>query len=225
MRVATRGSSAWPTAVLPVLALYFCVSRLQRAEMQRCSLRHTHTAAFFDRLSTSVKIEGTAAQGASEDEREDRAKSRGRCSISDRGTHGAEGSKWEEGKHKERKRRRPSNRASRCLDQVGGLHECLRTRETRACASLAVALKTCVKAHTRENEGAWEWASTRYGKMRVPVLDLYIGISLLLYGEWAEEEARLFARLLRHGDTAVDAGAHIGSLSLALARCVGKHSI
>lgn len=54
------------------------------------------------------------------------------------------------------------------------------------------------------------------------MLDLYIGISLLLYGEWAEQEARLFSVLLKSGDVVVDAGAHIGSLSLALAHLVGK---
>ncbi len=227
-----RKESAWPTAVLPVLALYFCASRLQLSDVHLCSLRHIHHSSFFDRLSTSIRIVGgTPAKSASEDEREaDRSRyatdSSGSCSSADRGTHRAAGGERGEGKQKEKaKRRRPTNRASRCIDQIEGLHECLRTRETRACASLADALKACVKTHTGENEDAWEWTRTRYGKMTVPVMDLYIGISLMLYGEWAEEEARLFARLLRHGDTAVDAGAHIGSLSLALSSSVGKFRI
>lgn len=59
-------------------------------------------------------------------------------------------------------------------------------------------------------------------QLLVAVLDLYIGISLLLYGEWSEQEARLFSALLRKGDVVVDAGAHIGSLSLALAHFVGE---
>ena len=57
--------------------------------------------------------------------------------------------------------------------------------------------------------------------MRVPVLDLYIGTSLMLYGEWAEAEVQVFRRLVRAGDTVVDAGAHVGSLTLPLARLVG----
>ena len=126
------------------------------------------------------------------------------------------------------------NRLSRCIDHVVLLHACLRSKPTRACAPLGASLKKCVRSHTNATTGgaweesnwgalAWEWTRARHGYMRVPVLDLYIGTSLLLYGEWAEAEARLFAALVRAGDTVVDAGAHLGSLSLPLAQLVGPY--
>ena len=126
------------------------------------------------------------------------------------------------------------NRLSRCIDHVVLLHACLRSQPTRACAPLGASLKKCVRSHTNATTGgaweesnwgalAWEWTRARHGYMRVPVLDLYVGTSLLLYGEWAEAEARLFAALVRAGDTVVDAGAHLGSLSLPLAQLVGPH--
>ncbi|HYD70903.1 FkbM family methyltransferase [Azospirillum sp.] len=48
-----------------------------------------------------------------------------------------------------------------------------------------------------------------------------IGRMLTLYGEWAEQEVRMLSRILRPGDVAVDVGAHIGTVSLAMARAVG----
>jgi FkbM family methyltransferase len=48
-----------------------------------------------------------------------------------------------------------------------------------------------------------------------------IGRFLEQYGEWAEPEAALLASLLRPGDVVVDVGAHIGTLTVPLARAVG----
>jgi len=63
---------------------------------------------------------------------------------------------------------------------------------------------------------------TLYGRMRYPANDKFIGHSLDLYGEWAAEEAELCMGLLREGDVVVEAGANIGSITLALARAVGR---
>lgn len=62
---------------------------------------------------------------------------------------------------------------------------------------------------------------TRYGPMIVDPTDIYIGRSLVTYGEFSPGEGALFRQLLRSGDTVVEAGAHIGSLTLCLAHCVG----
>jgi len=45
------------------------------------------------------------------------------------------------------------------------------------------------------------------------------------YGEWAEAEVTLFARLIRPGDTIVEAGFNIGIHTLALARMVGATGV
>lgn len=61
----------------------------------------------------------------------------------------------------------------------------------------------------------------RHGPMAYPRADAYVGRSLELYGEYSEDEVRLFAGLLRPGDTVIDAGANIGALTVPLARIVG----
>jgi FkbM family methyltransferase len=61
----------------------------------------------------------------------------------------------------------------------------------------------------------------RQGLMLFNSQDTNVGRLLDTYGEYAEQEVALFARLLRPGDVAVDAGANIGSLSVAMARQVG----
>lgn len=61
----------------------------------------------------------------------------------------------------------------------------------------------------------------RHGIMAWPRQDVYIGRSLELYGEYGEGEVALFRQLVRPGDTVVEAGANIGTLTLPLARMVG----
>lgn len=64
--------------------------------------------------------------------------------------------------------------------------------------------------------------NARHGRFLVNPNDTYIGRALITYGEWSEAEARLFAKLLRPGDTVVEAGANIGSLTVPLSRIVGQ---
>jgi FkbM family methyltransferase len=61
----------------------------------------------------------------------------------------------------------------------------------------------------------------RYGRMLYNRFDIYIGRSLELYGEWSEGEIALFQQLLEPGMIVVDAGANIGTHTVALARIVG----
>jgi len=60
----------------------------------------------------------------------------------------------------------------------------------------------------------------RYGRLTYLLNDAYIGRSLDVYGEYSEGEIDLFRQLLRPGDVAVDAGANIGALTVAMARLV-----
>jgi FkbM family methyltransferase len=61
----------------------------------------------------------------------------------------------------------------------------------------------------------------RHGQLTYLRGDTYVGKSLDLYGEWSEGEIVLFRRLLNLGAVVIDAGANIGTHTLALARLVG----
>ena len=61
----------------------------------------------------------------------------------------------------------------------------------------------------------------RHGEMIFNRNDLYIGRSLQLYGEFSELEVDLLRRLIQPGAVVVEAGANIGSLTVALSRIVG----
>ncbi|MGE0254523.1 MAG: FkbM family methyltransferase [Alphaproteobacteria bacterium] len=61
----------------------------------------------------------------------------------------------------------------------------------------------------------------RHGMMMYPLRDPHVGPSLDRYGEYSEAEARLIEQLVEPGTTAVEIGAHVGSLTVPLARRVG----
>ena len=61
----------------------------------------------------------------------------------------------------------------------------------------------------------------KYGFMLYNSMDPVIGLSLELYGEFADLEVQLLRSFVGPGDTVVDAGANIGTHSLAFARLVG----
>lgn len=63
--------------------------------------------------------------------------------------------------------------------------------------------------------------SVRHGRMLVNRHDTIVGKSLDYYGEYFEQEVRLFKQMLRPGDVAVDVGANIGAHTVPLARMVG----
>lgn len=51
--------------------------------------------------------------------------------------------------------------------------------------------------------------------------DRYIGYSLEHYGEYSEGELDLFRQILRPGDIVIEGGAHIGTLTIPIAKVVG----
>ena len=63
----------------------------------------------------------------------------------------------------------------------------------------------------------FQTAQTRHGRMIVLARDVYIGRSLVEYGEWTEAEIALLTQLVRPGDDVIDAGANIGAHTLPLA--------
>ncbi|MFE8602180.1 FkbM family methyltransferase [Archangium violaceum] len=64
-------------------------------------------------------------------------------------------------------------------------------------------------------------SETRYGRMRHFRNDDPVGVSLATYGEWAQHELDLFARLLSRGDHVLDIGANVGTHTLGFASLVG----
>ncbi|GAB4195347.1 MAG: hypothetical protein OHK0024_35260 [Thalassobaculales bacterium] len=66
---------------------------------------------------------------------------------------------------------------------------------------------------------------TRHGLMMFPVKDMYIGRSLEEYGEYCAGKMDLLVSMLKPGDVAVDVGAHIGSMTLAMARAVYPNGV
>ena len=65
----------------------------------------------------------------------------------------------------------------------------------------------------------------RHGVMLYSLHDIYIGRSLEVYGQYAEDEAELYQRLLKPGQVAVEAGANIGAHTLVLAQAVGPQGM
>lgn len=62
---------------------------------------------------------------------------------------------------------------------------------------------------------------TPHGDMIFLPHDVYVGRSIANYGEYSEEEARLFQTLLRPGMTALDVGANIGYFSVVMSKALG----
>ena len=66
-----------------------------------------------------------------------------------------------------------------------------------------------------------ETTSCRYGTMSYLKSDLIIGQALREYGEWAQGELDFLLDIIDAGNTVIDAGAFIGTHTLAFARHVG----
>jgi FkbM family methyltransferase len=69
---------------------------------------------------------------------------------------------------------------------------------------------------------AWlEVKRCRHGVLAYNRNDVFIGRSLSVYGEYSEDEVAFLCGLVGAGDTVVEAGANIGSVTVPLARAVG----
>lgn len=61
----------------------------------------------------------------------------------------------------------------------------------------------------------------KYGILSFYPDDEFVGRSLEHYGEYSEDEVKMMSQLLRPGDTVVEVGANIGSLTVPMARMIG----
>jgi FkbM family methyltransferase len=57
--------------------------------------------------------------------------------------------------------------------------------------------------------------------MCFPLNDYYLARSFILYGEYSPRETRFLRSMLRPGDVALDIGANIGAITVAMAKAVG----
>ena len=64
--------------------------------------------------------------------------------------------------------------------------------------------------------------SGRHGTFLTSLQDPWIGKSLRQYGEWSNDELKLFTSLISKGDIVIDAGANIGSFTIPLAKYLGS---
>ncbi|HHY80978.1 MAG TPA: FkbM family methyltransferase [Thermoanaerobacter sp.] len=62
----------------------------------------------------------------------------------------------------------------------------------------------------------------RYGIFEVMFPEDLISKSLIEYGEWAQLEIETLAKFIKPGDTVIDAGAYIGTHTMAFAKMVGN---
>lgn len=68
---------------------------------------------------------------------------------------------------------------------------------------------------------AMEVVEGRHGSFLCQDNDLYVGRSLVAYGEYSEAEVALLAQILEPGAIVVEGGANIGALTVPIARMVG----
>jgi FkbM family methyltransferase len=66
---------------------------------------------------------------------------------------------------------------------------------------------------------------TKYGTMLANKHDVYVGTSLLRYGQFSEGEAELFRALIPVGGVVIEAGANIGALTVPIAQHVGRDGL
>jgi FkbM family methyltransferase len=83
-------------------------------------------------------------------------------------------------------------------------------------------LTSILKAkNTLPNQLPFKLGKFRYGTMIYYYYDVYVSSSLEQYGEWSQLEIDFMCNLLEPGDTVVDAGAFIGTHTLAFGHKVG----
>ena len=121
-----------------------------------------------------------------------------------------------------------------CHDSFRALEECLghdHSRLQTSCRQHDALLHDCLKQEWQSLDSAGAYAKPpnafnrlkpcRHGLMLYNPLDWYIGRSLEVYGEWAEKKVQLWALFIQEGDVSIDVGAHVGTLTLPLAKLVG----
>lgn len=104
-----------------------------------------------------------------------------------------------------------SEAVSRLAAQLGGV--------SRPCTDAAAG--PLANASIVGNRFPFVRAACRHGVFTLPLFDRFITRSMLVYGEYSPREAEVICSFLRPGDTVLDVGANLGTLTLAMAHAVG----
>lgn len=62
----------------------------------------------------------------------------------------------------------------------------------------------------------------KHGEYFIPSNDIYVGKSMIEYGEWAEGENDLMSHYLNPGDVCIEVGSNIGCHTIPMSRMVGR---
>eukprot|EP00290_Baffinella_frigidus_P055520 CAMPEP_0180340692 /NCGR_PEP_ID=MMETSP0989-20121125/800_1 /TAXON_ID=697907 /ORGANISM="non described non described, Strain CCMP2293" /LENGTH=421 /DNA_ID=CAMNT_0022329423 /DNA_START=6 /DNA_END=1268 /DNA_ORIENTATION=+ len=107
-----------------------------------------------------------------------------------------------------------------CIYEMENIHKCLSSHGSN-CTARAYA--GCLTSKRGLATGAYTTiVDARHGTFLVNVNDMYIGASLLAYGEWSEDEITVMTYNLGADSVAVDVGANIGAMTIPIARSVPK---
>ena len=106
-----------------------------------------------------------------------------------------------------------------CIGRGGGADECgaLRLRHWECVAQESAKGRSGLAGHRSLNR----LVQYRYGYLLYNPFDVYFAVAIELYGEWSELEMDVMRHFIEAGDTVVEAGVHIGSLTVAFAQMVG----
>lgn len=97
------------------------------------------------------------------------------------------------------------------------------SQEQDDCKEAVTEHWNCVSSQAKSSYlgGYTRIRKVRHGYMCFSPFDIYFAVALELYGEWGEEEATVMTSLISPGDTVVEVGGHMGTLTLPLAKRVG----
>jgi hypothetical protein len=96
-------------------------------------------------------------------------------------------------------------------------------RERGICKDIGLEHWKCVNRQASSSlfGGYTRIRRVRHGYMCFSPFDIYFAVALELYGEWGQDEATVMTSFISPGDTVVEIGGHIGTLTLPLAKKVG----
>lgn len=77
------------------------------------------------------------------------------------------------------------------------------------------------KTNPNEVQMMYRLVPGRHGRFLINPQDLYVGKSMLAYGEYSEQECEVLTQLLPEGGIAIEAGANIGAFTIPLAQKAG----
>jgi len=121
-----------------------------------------------------------------------------------------------------------SAQSSTCAHLAGQLLLCLGKGNQEVCQGDRIAHWNCIKGEADASKQGLNGHRSlnrlkeyRYGYLLYNPFDIYFAVAIELYGEWSEKEVELMRRYITTGDYVVEAGVHIGSLTVPLAQLVG----